>query len=135
MSSSASAPVLELANSPMSPPTPAPIKDKGETAEPGQSPRTRQALHAFSAFVREQVLPRTSESDAAPDQPFWLADDFLRALALLLMAWAWDRMATAPNADAAAHAAFWRWVWPEFDMRMGMMNTTLTAGQRAPAML
>lgn len=104
-------------------------------AEPGQNPRTRLALHAFSAFVREQVLPRTSESDAAPDQPFWLADDFLRALALLLMAWAWDRLATAPHADATAHAAFWRWVWPEFDMRMGMMNTTLTAGQSAPAML
>ncbi|MDO8887307.1 MAG: acyl-CoA dehydrogenase family protein [Hydrogenophaga sp.] len=104
-------------------------------AEPGQNPRTRLALHAFSAFVREQVLPRTSESDAAPDQPFWLADDFLRALALLLMAWAWDRLATAPHADATAHAAFWRWVWPEFDMRMGMMNTTLTARQSAPAML
>ena len=85
--------------------------------------------------MREQVLPRTSEPGAAPDQPFWLADDFLRALALLLMAWAWDCLATAPHADATARTAFWRWVWPEFAMRMGMMNTTLTAGQPAPAML
>ncbi|MFN7123894.1 MAG: acyl-CoA dehydrogenase family protein [Hydrogenophaga sp.] len=102
------------------------------TAEPGQSPRTRQALQAFGVFVREQVVPH---ADAAPDQPFWLADDFLRALALLLMAWAWDRLAIASHVDATAQAAFWRWVWPEFDMRMGMMNTTVSAGQSAPAML
>lgn len=104
-------------------------------ATPGQSPRTRQALQAFGDFVREQVVPHTSASDTAPDQPFWLADDFLRALALLLMAWAWDRLATSNDHDATAHAAFWRWVWPEFDMRMGMMNTTVLAGQSAPAML
>ena len=85
--------------------------------------------------MREQLVPRISESDAAPDQPFWLADDFLRALALLLMAWAWDRMAAVPGADATAHAAFWRWVWPEFDMRMAMMNTTLSASEHQPAML
>ncbi len=104
-------------------------------AEPGQSQRTRQALQAFADFVRQQLVPRISEPDSAPDQPFWLADDFLRALALLLMAWAWDRLAAAPNLDATAHAAFWRWVWPEFDMRMGMMNTTLKAGEHTPAML
>lgn len=104
-------------------------------AEPGQSPRTRQALQALSAFVRDQLVPHTSASGAAPDQPFWLADDFLRALALLLMAWAWDRLAAAPDVDATAHAAFWRWVWPEFDMRMAMMNTTLSVGQHRPAML
>ena len=104
-------------------------------AEPGQSPRTQQALRAFGDFVREQLLPRIGEPDAAPDQPFWLADDFLRAVALLLMAWAWDRLASAPHADAAAQAAFWRWVWPELEMRMAMMRTTLTTGQSAPAML
>ncbi|MBT9462920.1 acyl-CoA dehydrogenase family protein [Hydrogenophaga sp.] len=109
---------------------------RGElAADSAQSPRTRQALQAFSAFVREQVVPHTSAGDTAPDQPFWLADDFLRALALLLMAWAWDRLAAAPDVDATAHAAFWRWVWPEFDMRMAMMNTTLSVGQQRPAML
>lgn len=101
----------------------------------GQSARTRQALQAFSAFVQKQLLPNTRGADAAPDQPYWLADDFLRALALLLMAWAWDRMAAAPHCDATAHAAFWRWVWPEFDMRMAMMNATLSAPEHQPAML
>ena len=52
------------------------------------------------------------------------------------MAWAWDRLASAtPDADATAHAAFWRWVWPEFDMRMAMMRTTLSTRQPPPAML
>ena len=101
----------------------------------GQSPRTRQAMQAFSAFVREQVLPRSGDSHSAPDLPFWLADDFLRALALLLMAWAWDRMAAKPGADPIAHAAFWRWVWPEFDLRMAMMSNTLSARQPQAAML
>ena len=101
----------------------------------GQSPRTRQAMQAFSAFVREQVLPRSGDSHSAPDLPFWLADDFLRALALLLMAWAWDRMAAKPGADPIAHAAFWRWVWPEFDLRMAMMSNALSARQPQAAML
>ncbi len=104
-------------------------------ADSAPDPRTRQALQAFSAFVREQVVPHTGAGDTAPDQPFWLADDFLRALALLLMAWAWGRLAAAPDVDASAHAAFWRWVWPELDMRMAMMNTTLSVGQQRPAML
>ncbi|KRB99869.1 acyl-CoA dehydrogenase [Hydrogenophaga sp. Root209] len=104
-------------------------------ADSAPDPRTRQALQAFSAFVREQVVPQTSAGDTAPGQPFWLADDFLRALALLLMAWAWGRLAAAPNVDASAHADFWRWVWPEFDMRMAMMKTTLSVGQPRPAML
>ena len=104
-------------------------------ATPGQSPRTRQALQTFSTFVRGQIVPHTGASDTAPDQAFWLADDFLRALALLLMAWAWDRLAAAPNVDTTAHAAFWRWVWPEFDMRMAMMGATVSVGQSAPAML
>jgi alkylation response protein AidB-like acyl-CoA dehydrogenase len=107
----------------------------GLAAEAGQSPRTRQALQTFSAFVREQVMPRLSEPDATPDQAFWLADDFLRAVALLLMAWAWDRLLAAAGHDADAHAAFWRWVWPEFDMRMAMMSNTVSARPTTPAML
>ena len=46
-----------------------------------------------------------------------------------------DRLSAAPVFESTAHAAFWRWVWPEFDMRMAMMRTTLAAGQPSPAML
>lgn len=94
-----------------------------------------QALHAksqldgFATFLRERLLPRATAKDAPADLPHWLADDFLRAVALLLMAWAWARIGATPGAGTArwqtAQTGFWRWVWPEFGMRVAMMETTL----------
>ena len=95
-----------------------------------------QALHAksqldgFASFLRERLLPRAATAKDAPaDLPHWLADDFLRAVALLLMAWAWARIGATPGAGTArwqtAQTGFWRWVWPEFGMRVAMMETTL----------
>ena len=91
--------------------------------------RAHDGMARFATFVRERLLPGT-RADAAPaDRAHWLADDFLRALAMLLMAWAWARIDSTPGADTArwqdGHHAFWRWVWPEFDMRLSMMNATL----------
>lgn len=83
---------------------------------------TREALRRFGDFVRERIVPMAS---ASADRPFWLADDFLRATALLLMAWAWERLAATAGHGADARAAFWRWVWPEFEMRLAMMDATL----------
>ena len=94
-----------------------------------QATRSRAQLDAFARFLRERLLPRTTAKDAPADLPHWLADDFLRAVALLLMAWAWARIGATPGADAtrwqAAQAGFWRWVWPEFGMRMAMMESSL----------
>ena len=87
--------------------------------------RTRAAIARLQNFLRDELLPQAATEGAPPGRPFWLADDFLRATALLLMAWAWSRIAAAPGGDATAEAAFWRWVWPEFDMRMAMMAGTL----------
>jgi alkylation response protein AidB-like acyl-CoA dehydrogenase len=92
--------------------------------------RTREALARFAQFVRERLVPATRGATAAPERPYWLADDFLRATALLLMAWAWERVAATPQAPAGtpqAANAFWRWVWPEFDMRLGMLDATLSS--------
>jgi alkylation response protein AidB-like acyl-CoA dehydrogenase len=92
--------------------------------------RTREALARFALFVRERLVPATRGATAAPERPYWLADDFLRATALLLMAWAWERVAATPQAPAGtaqAASAFWRWVWPEFDMRLGMLGATLSS--------
>jgi len=85
---------------------------------------TRDALKRFGDFIRDRVLP---QAGTAPDRPFWLADDFLRATALLLMAWAWERLAATEGHGADARAAFWRWVWPEFEMRLSMMDATLVS--------
>jgi alkylation response protein AidB-like acyl-CoA dehydrogenase len=98
----------------------------------GQSPasqRTALALADFQSFVREQLVPATRAADAPADLAHWLADDFLRALAMLLMAWACTRIEQAPGADTARWTGstngFWRWVWPEFEMRMNMMKAAL----------
>ncbi|MGE0348461.1 acyl-CoA dehydrogenase family protein [Hydrogenophaga sp.] len=93
-------------------------------AVPGAG-RARAAIVRTQTFLRDTLLPQATAQGIPPERPFWLADDFLRATALLLMAWAWSRIAAAPGGDAAAEAAFWRWVWPEFDMRMAMMADSL----------
>lgn len=91
--------------------------------------RAHDGLARFAAFVRERLLPGVGAEGAPADRAHWLADDFLRAMAMLLMAWAWARIDGTPGAEAArwqdAHQAFWRWVWPEFDMRLSMMDATL----------
>lgn len=94
-----------------------------------QAVRAKSQLDGFASFLRERLLPRATAKDATADLPHWLADDFLRAVALLLMAWAWARIGATPGADTArwqaARAGFWRWVWPEFGMRVAMMESTL----------
>ena len=96
------------------------------------SQRTRAGMERFTAFLRDRLLPRATAKEAPADLANWLADDFLRAVAMLLMAWAWARIGSAPGADSArwqtAKTGFWRWVWPEFDMRVAMMDATLSAG-------
>ncbi len=100
-----------------------------ELSDDAQARRVSGEIERFATFLREQLLPRTTAKDAPADLPHWLADDFLRAVAMLLMAWAWARIGTTPGADAArwqnAQAGFWRWVWPEFDMRLSMMESNL----------
>jgi alkylation response protein AidB-like acyl-CoA dehydrogenase len=87
-----------------------------------QAVRAKSQLDGFASFLRERLLPRATAKDATADLPHWLADDFLRAVALLLMAWAWARIGATPGADTArwqaARTGFWRWVWPEFGMRV-----------------
>jgi alkylation response protein AidB-like acyl-CoA dehydrogenase len=103
---------------------------RADLGDDEQARRVKTELTRFSAFLQAQLLPRTTAKDAPADLPHWLADDFLRAMAMVLMAWAWARTGAAPGADTARwHAAqtgFWRWVWPEFDMRMSIMKNTLS---------
>jgi len=65
-------------------------------------------------------------SQADPQLPYEVADDFLRVAMLTLLAWAWARIErTAPPGDArwaAPARAFHRWVLPEFDLRLGLVK-------------
>ena len=99
-----------------------------------QAGAARDALQEFSEFLRAELLPVATAVDAPPDRAHWLADDFLRAVALVLMAWASARLAATPGASEAP-AAFWRFVWPEFGMRVGQMGNTLGTTANRHAML
>jgi len=100
-----------------------------ELGEGVDAERTRAALAQLARFTQAELLPAVNQASASPELPYWLADDFLRALAMVLMAWAWCRIAAVPHPDSArwdrARAGFWRWVWPEFETRLRMMDQTL----------
>jgi hypothetical protein len=60
--------------------------------------------------------------------PFWVADDYLRLVALALQAWAWTQIALTAGQAARwvdAQCAFNTWVLPEFNMRMQIINARL----------
>ena len=59
-----------------------------------------------------------------------VADDYLRVVALSLLAWAWARIVhAAPETSrwTAPAAAFRRFVLPELDMRLGMVKRACDA--------
>ncbi len=86
------------------------------------------ALQPRGAVLRE-LADRLAR--AAPGQaplPYEVADDFLRACALALLAWAWARIEAAAPATArwqAPAAALQRWVLPEFEMRIQIIERAL----------
>ena len=61
-----------------------------------------------------------------PTLPYEVADDFLRATALVLLAWAWCRIGTATDAGdprwAGPRVALRRHVLPEFALRLGKLR-------------
>jgi len=102
-----------------------------------------------AANARRNALADTTRALAAaaathPELPYWVADDYLRAVALVLLEWAWARVAAAP----ASHVPRWTepaqacktWVLPEFDMRLAIIRQRLSTAaadvhrRTAPAM-
>ena len=94
------------------------------------------------------MLFRSQIVDAAPQDaqlPYRVADDFLRACALVLLDWAWLRidaaLAQAPGSSQAQAPARWQapaqalrqWVLPEFQMRTYIIVQQCTAAQQAKA--
>jgi alkylation response protein AidB-like acyl-CoA dehydrogenase len=103
----------------------------GELDDSADATRTRDAMAQLARWLQKELIPATRREGASPELPCWLADDFLRALAMVLMAWAWSRIAATPPTDdgrwACARTGFWRWVWPEFETRLRMMGQSLSA--------
>lgn len=102
-----------------------------------------------AANSRRNALADTTRALAAaaathPELAYWVADDYLRAVALVLLEWAWARTAAAPT----SHGPRWTepaqacktWVLPEFDMRLAIIRQRLSTAaadvhrRTAPAM-
>jgi len=101
------------------------------------------AVAAHAAFREQvaalrQVTERLAQAAAGdPQLLYWVADDYLRALTLCLMAWAWLQISHATQGDAfAALGARWaepasavrHWVLPEFAMRLHIITARLDGG-------
>ena len=84
---------------------------------------TLPATPAIGALAQAtQTLVIAAQAD--PALPYWVADDYLRAVALVLLEWAWGRISaasTGPRWDEPAQA-FRTWVLPELDMRLSILR-------------
>ncbi len=97
--------------------------DAGQAAEAG-------VLRRFAA-VRELAAQLSQASARHAELPYWVADDFLRAVALALLGWAWTRIDAAARPSptprwAAPARALHGWILPEFDMRQQIIRDQLT---------
>jgi alkylation response protein AidB-like acyl-CoA dehydrogenase len=82
--------------------------------------------------ILQQLGRRIAEAAATRiDLPAWVADDFLRACAVALLAWAGSRLAAAPGNDASRWErplqALHAWVLPEFEMRVAIIDHRLSS--------
>jgi alkylation response protein AidB-like acyl-CoA dehydrogenase len=93
----------------------------GDAAWPQASARLQAAADDLRQMTGELVCANASDATAA----FWVADDYLRAVGLVLMQWACDRLAQWPDYTPSAKA-FAAWVVPEFGMRIDIMRHSLS---------
>jgi hypothetical protein len=84
--------------------------------------------------LRQVTQDLVAQAPADPELAYWLADDYLRAVAVLLLSWAWLKIDAAQDrlspdtvnlrwhdpAQAVNH-----WVLPEFGMRLDIMRARL----------
>jgi alkylation response protein AidB-like acyl-CoA dehydrogenase len=83
--------------------------------------RTRQQ------HLRDVTARIVFTSATQTDAPYWLADDYLRAVAIVLCDWAWQQISQCSATQGVrwtdAQQAFARWVLPEFAMRLDILSS------------
>ncbi|MCT6717040.1 acyl-CoA dehydrogenase family protein [Acidovorax sp. K2F] len=101
------------------------------TTLPGAAPSAAASARRHALVEITQTLAIAAQSD--PELPYWAADDYLRAVALVLLEWAWAQIGPARphRADQSTAAtdrwttpaqAFAQWVLPEFDLRTTILR-------------
>jgi alkylation response protein AidB-like acyl-CoA dehydrogenase len=104
-------------------------------------PEHAATLRRF-AELRYLTTTLVAAARADVELPYWVAGDYLRAVTLALLSWAWCRIdavaAEAPDSArwSAPALAFRHWVLPEFEMRLSMIRQRMqAAGSAHGAML
>ena len=97
---------------------------------------THTQLGRKVAELQQLTTALVSAAKKDPALAFWVADDYLRAVALVLMAWAWLQIGEAsteaaspadPQRWAEPASALQHWVLPEFGMRLAIIQSRLGA--------
>jgi len=93
------------------------------------SAAVQQRFAQLRAVTEALVLAAKDNATLA----YWVADDYLRLVAMALLGWAGARIEAAAASDADAQrwvqpqAALKRWVLPEFAMRLSIVEAALEA--------
>ena len=95
--------------------------------------RVRSRLAALQAQTIRLVSAAAQNSTLA----YWVADDYLRAVALALLDWAWVQIerqtASAEQRWRAPAQALQRWVMPELAMRLAIIDAAIVCVPAADA--
>ena len=89
---------------------------------------------AEARYLSTTLCAACAAPDADPALAARVADDFLRAVALVLLAWAWSQIlatSTAPRWSTPAQALR-AWVLPELDMRAAIIRQQMAAATESP---
>lgn len=89
------------------------------------SPASRRAIGATDT-LRQLAHGLALADEAVVEKLYPVASDFLRVVALTLLAWAWARLDASGDARVKdGSEAFARWVFPELAMRCAMVQAAL----------
>ncbi len=97
-----------------------------QNAMPLHAPATARVQQRFSALERttRRLVDAVAHDSALA---FWVADDYLRAVAVALMDWAWACIESSGQIGemrwSQPASALQRWVMPEFDMRIAIVDS------------
>jgi alkylation response protein AidB-like acyl-CoA dehydrogenase len=91
------------------------------------TPADAAPSHARQQRLRSITAQIVAASSEQVDAPYWMADDYLRAVAIVLCDWAWQQIGQCPATQSlrwsVPHQAFERWILPELAMRLGILET------------
>ncbi len=89
---------------------------------PGAAPSPAASARRHALVEITQTLAIAAQTD--PELPYWVADDYLRAVALVLLDWAWGEISAVAQDErwSTPAQALAQWVLPEFEMRAAMLR-------------